>query len=187
LLFKGFTHIPYGTLSPEFEQHSLTCVSPSKTFNIAGLGASAIIIPNPALRRQFNWAKKGFMPMMTPFALAALVAAYQSGDEWLEQLLAYLQGNLDFLIDFFESRISGIKVVKPEGTYLVWLDCRDLGMDKMSLRAFFRKEAKLALEDGFVYGPGGAGFQRMNIACPRSTLEEALSRLEQAVKSSAPL
>lgn len=121
--------------------------------------------------------------MITPFGLAAMEAAYNCGDEWLEQLLAYLQGNLDFLNHYFENRIPGIKIIKPEGTYLVWLDCRELGMDKMALRGFFRNKARLALEDGFVYGPGGEGFQRMNIACPRSTLTDALGRLEKAVNS----
>jgi len=180
IIYGEGEHIPLASMSPELEQCSLTCISPSKTFNIAGLGASAIIIPNAELRRKFNKAKNGIMPMLNCFGITALVAAYNHGDEWLKQFLEYLQGNLDFLTDFFETKISRIKVVKPEGTYLVWLDCRGLGLDKMALRDFIRKEAKLGLEDGFIFGPGGEGFQRINIACPRSLLSEALMRLEKA-------
>lgn len=181
IIYGKEEHIPLASMSPELEQCSLTCISPSKTFNIAGLGASAIIIPNDELRRKFNRATKGIMPMLNCFGITSLVAAYNHGDEWLKQFLEYLQENLDFLTDFFETRIGRIKVIKPEATYLVWLDCREFGLDKMALRDFIRKEAKLGLEDGFIFGTGGEGFQRINIACPRSLLSEALIRLENAV------
>jgi cystathionine beta-lyase len=110
-------------------------------------------------------------------------AAYRDGDEWLEQLLDYLQGNLEFLMEYFMKKIPRVKVVRPEGTYLVWLDCRELGMDAMSLGAFMREKAKVGLNDGYLFGPGGAGFQRINIACPRPILEVILKRIEVAVNN----
>jgi cystathionine beta-lyase len=113
----------------------------------------------------------------------ATESAYRYGDEWLDQLLEYLQQNLDFLTEYVEKRINGIKVIKPEATYLVWLDCRELGMDGESLQQFILKQAKVAVNQGFTFGPGGEGFIRMNIACPRSVLEEGLSRIEKAVNS----
>lgn len=182
LLFKGSKHIPFASISEEFEQHSVVCMTASKTFNLAGLAASAIIIPNTKLRNIFNTARSGILPRPDVLALKALEAAYRDGDEWLEQLLDYLQGNLEFLMEYFRKRIPKIKVIRPEGTYLVWLDCRELGMDPMSLQAFTREKAKVGLEDGDLFGPGGAGFQRINIACPRATLEEALKRIEEAIQ-----
>ncbi|PPD57550.1 MalY/PatB family protein [Dehalogenimonas etheniformans] len=181
LLFDGTKHTPFATLSEEFAQNSITCMSASKTFNLAGLAASVIIIPNAHLRADFQTARAGIMPQPDSMALAALEAAFRDGDEWLQQLLAYLQGNLDFLVDFFEKRIPKIKVVRPQGTYLVWLDCRGLGLDSKALRNFFIHQARVGLDEGCRFGPHGEGFMRMNIACPRSTLEEALTRIEKAV------
>ncbi|MDO8716552.1 MAG: MalY/PatB family protein [Dehalococcoidales bacterium] len=182
LLFRGFKHIPFAAISAEFEPNCLVCMAPSKTFNLAGLGASTIIIPNKKLRDRFCAAKSGFMPGPNIFGLVALEAAYRYGDEWLEQVLEYLEGNLEFLTKYFAEKIPDIKVIKPEGTYLVWLDCRKLGMDAPCLKSFMIDTAKVGLEDGTIFGPEGAGFQRMNIACPRATLEEALKRIEHAVK-----
>ena len=158
-------------------------MAPSKTFNLAGLTASSIIIPDERLRDDFLNARTGIQPEPNIFGLTALEAAYRFGDEWLEQLLPYLQGNLDFVTEYFEKNIPKIKVIKPKGTYLVWLDCRKLGMDSMALRSFMRGKARVGFDDGLVFGAGGAGFQRMNIACPRAILEEALSRIEAAVSS----
>lgn len=183
LLFRGFKHIPFAAISAEFEQNCLVCMAPSKTFNLAGLGASTIIIPNKKLRDRFCAAKTGFMPGPNIFGLVALEAAYRHGDEWLEQLLEYLEGNLEFLVRYFAERIPAIKVIKPEGTYLVWLDCRKLGMDTERLKSFMIEKARVGLEDGTIFGAGGAGFERMNIACPRTTLKEALKRIEMAVDS----
>ncbi|MBI2851578.1 MAG: putative C-S lyase [Chloroflexi bacterium] len=182
LLFRGFSHVPFAAISEEFARNSIVCMAPSKTFNLAGLRASSIIIPDRKIRERFNAARAGIMPGPNAFGLVGLEAAYRYGDEWLEQLLDYLQGNLDFLVRYFEERIPEIKVVKPEGTYLVWLDCRGLGMDDANLRTLFREKALVGLEDGYVFGAGGSGFQRMNIACPRATLEEGLKRIERAVK-----
>ena len=183
LLFKGHNHTPFASISEAFEQNSIVCMAPSKTFNLAGLEASSVIIPNKKLRTDFAATRAGILPGPSLFGYVAMEAAYRLGDEWLEQLLDYLQGNLDFLLDFFADRIPRIKVIKPEGTYLVWLDCRELGMDKIELRSFFRNKARLGLDDGFLFGSGGSGFERMNIACPRVILNEALHRIESAVNN----
>jgi len=108
-------------------------------------------------------------------------AAYRYGDEWLEQLLDYLQKNLEFTLEYFVQKIPSITVIKPQATYLLWLDCRALGLDDMTLRDFMRQKARVGLDDGSLFGAGGSGFQRMNIACPRGILEEALHRIEIAV------
>jgi cystathionine beta-lyase len=181
LLFDGARHTPFASISEEFAQNSIVCMSASKSFNLAGLAASVIIIPNPRLRAAFQSARSGILPQPDVLALTALEAAFRDGDEWLQQLHAYLQGNLDFLVDFFECRIPQIKVIRPQGTYLVWLDCRSLELEKKRLRAFFCGEARVGLDEGHRFGAEGEGFMRMNIACPRATLEEALSRLERAV------
>jgi len=181
LLFKDHQHTPFASISEEFEQNSIVCMSPSKTFNLAGLEVSSIIIPNKKLRHLFINTRTGILPEPNLFGYTALEAAYRFGDEWLDQLLDYLQGNLDFLLKYFANRIPKIKVIKPQGTYLIWLGCRDLGMDDMTLRNFMRDKAKVGLDDGFLFGSGGSGFQRMNIACPRPILEEALIRIETMV------
>lgn len=183
LLFKGYKHIPFASISEEFKQHSIVCMAPSKTFNLAGLETSVIIIPNEKLRNKFNEAKGSFLQTPNTFGLVAMEAAFRYGDEWLEQLLEYIQENLEFLMDYFEKRIPKIKVIKPEGTYLVWLDCRELGMDAMALNNFMNRKAKVGLDDGYLFGTSGAGFERINIACPRSLLEEGLKRIENAVNS----
>ena len=183
IVFKGYRHIPFASISKEFEQNCIICMSPSKSFNLAGLGVSTVIIPNKRIRNEFNEMRSGILPGCNLFGYVALEAAYRFGDEWLEQVLEYLQGNLDFMLAYFAERIPKIKVTVPQGTYLIWLDCRGLGMDWRSLRSFMRGKAKVGLDDGILFGAAGSGFQRMNIACPRSTLEEALKRIEDAVNS----
>ena len=186
LLFKGYRHTPFASISEEFEQNSIVCMAPSKTFNLAGLSASSIIIPNKKLRESFNNIRSGILPGPNLFGLTGLEAAYRFGDEWLEQVLEYLQGNLDFTLEYFNTRIPWIKIIKPQGTYLLWLDCRDLGLDDLALRSFMRDKARVGLDDGFLFGSGGSGFQRMNIASPRSVLAEAYKRIEAAVKENIP-
>jgi cystathionine beta-lyase len=181
LLFKGYKHTPFASISDEFAQNSIVCMAPSKTFNLAGLEASSIIIPNKTLRREFARTREGILPMPNLFGYTALEAAYRFGDEWLDELLEYLQGNLDFVLKYFAEKIPKIKIIEPQGTYLIWLDCRDLGMNDMDLRTFMRERAKVGFDDGFLFGSGGSGFERMNIACPRAILEEALNKIESAV------
>ena len=181
LLFKGHTHIPFASLSSEFEQKSITCMAPSKTFNLAGLNASVIIIPNDELRERFQSIRHGIVTRVNLFGLTALEAAYRYGDEWLEQLLSYLQGNLEYLLSYFKEKIPSIRVIKPEGTYLIWLDCRGLGLNDIELKKFMRDKALVGLDDGYLFGLAGKGFQRINIACPRSILTDALERIETAI------
>jgi len=182
LLYKGYRHTPFAALSEEFAKNSIVCMAPSKTFNLPGLEASSIIIPDKKLRDRFNDIKSGVVPGLNVFGLTAMEAAYRHGDEWLGQLLDYLQGSLETAMKWFSERIPEIRVIKPQGTYLLWLDCRRLGMDDRMLQKFMREEARVGLDDGFMFGEGGSGFQRMNIACPRSILREALGRIEGAVK-----
>ncbi len=186
LLFKGYRHTPFASISEKFAQNCVICMAPSKTFNLAGLSCSTIIIPNDRLRADFKNTAAGILPQPNLFGYIALEAAYRHGDEWLEQVLDYLQDNLEFMTTYIKKHIPGIQVIKPEGTYLVWLDCRQLALDDMALRDFMRQQAKVGLDDGFVFGPGGSGFQRLNIACPRTVLQEALGRIEKAVKALAP-
>lgn len=182
LLFKGEKHVPFARLSNEFEQNSITCIAPSKTFNLAGLGASVIIIPNEKLRESFKKIRKGFLPSCSIFGMVALEAAFNYGDVWLEQFLDHLQHNLDLLVNYFEQYIPKIRVIKPEGTYLVWLDCRELNMNSDELAEFMNREARVGLDHGIAFGPSGAGFERINIACPQPMLEEGLSRIAAAVE-----
>jgi cystathionine beta-lyase len=183
ILYQGYKHTPFASISEEFAQNSVVCMAPSKTFNLAGLEASSIIIPNKELRDKFTDQMSGIVPGLNVFGLTAMEAAYRYGDEWLEQVLIYLQGNLEIITEYFAKRIPKIKVIKPQGTYLLWLDCRELGMDNLSLRSFIRDKARVGLNDGFIFGAAGSGFLRMNIACPRAILNEALSRIEAAVNS----
>ena len=184
ILFKGYRHIPFASISPAFAHNSITCTAPSKTFNLAGLQTSSIIIPNKKYYKIYeNILDSLALNENNVFGLVALEAAYRNGEEWLEQLLSYLNENLEFLMKYFKERILKIKVIKPEGTYLVWLDCRQLGFNAKDLNNFMIKKARVALDDGYWFGTEGEGFMRINIACPRSFLEEGLKRIERAVNS----
>ncbi|MHC2995301.1 MAG: pyridoxal phosphate-dependent aminotransferase [Candidatus Atribacteria bacterium] len=184
ILFKEYRHTPFASISQEFAQNSITCTAPSKTFNLAGLQTSTIIIPNKKYYKIYdNILNSLALNENNVFGLVALEAAYRYGEEWLIQLLSYLNKNLKFLMKYFEERIPKIKVIKPEGTYLVWLDCRQLGFSAKDLNDFMIKKAKIALDDGYWFGVEGEGFMRINIACPRSFLEEGLKRIERAVNS----
>lgn len=181
LILNGNRHTPFAAISPEFEANSVTCFAPSKTFNIAGMHCSVAVVPDKDLRQRFNDARAGIQGSPDLFATYAMEAAFKYGDEWLEQALKYIEGNLEFTLKYFAERIPRIKPNRPEGTYLMWLDCRSLGMDAKALRAFFNQTAKVGLNDGATFGPGGEGFQRLNIACARSILAEGLRRIEVAV------
>ncbi|WP_321212218.1 MalY/PatB family protein [Pseudalkalibacillus hwajinpoensis] len=182
LILKENKHTLISTLSDDIASNTITCIAPSKTFNLAGMQLSTIIIPDSEKREQFNeyMGKLGlFAP--SPFGITAIEAAYTHGEEWLEQLITYLEGNLDYLKSFIAERLPEIEVIEPEGTYLVWLDFRKLSMSHEELERLIQEDAKLALDEGYIFGEGGKGFERMNIACPRSILKEGLERLEQAL------
>jgi len=183
ILYKGYRHTPFAAISDEFAQNSVVCMAPSKTFNLAGLHASCIIVPNQKLRNSFSDQLAAVVPGPNVFGLVAMEAAFRDGDDWLAQMLDYLDGNLKITMEFFAKRIPKIKVIKPQGTYLLWLDCRKLGLDNQALSTFMREQARVGFDDGFLFGASGSGFERMNIACPRSILLEALSRIENAVNS----
>jgi cystathionine beta-lyase len=183
LIYRGYKHTPFISISEKFTQNSVTCIAPSKTFNLAGLQTSVIIVPNEKMKDQFTEVlKDNHVKRPNVFGAVALEAGYRQGEEWLEQLLDYLQGNLDFLTTYINEKVPQIKVVQPQGTYLIWLDCRKLGMTPEKLKDFITNKAKLWLDDGYIFGESGEGFERINIACPRIILTEALRRLESAVR-----
>jgi cystathionine beta-lyase len=182
LVYPGYRHTPFASLSPAFAENSVTCLAPSKTFNLAGLNTSVLVIPNERLRAAFQASPVTSVTTGTNvFGATALIAAYTHGDAWLDALLAYLQESLAYLRDYFASHIPAIRVIEPEGTYLVWLDCRGLGLADDELDRFMLREAGIATDEGHIFGPGGSGFQRLNIACPRSVLVRALQQLRDAV------
>jgi cystathionine beta-lyase len=184
ILFEGYKHTPFASISQAFAKKSITCTAPSKTFNLAGLQTSTIIIPNKKYYKIYdNILNSLALNENNVFGLVALEAAYRYGEEWLNQLLSYLKENLEFLKKYFKEKIPKIKVIIPEGTYLVWLDCRQLGFNAQDLNDFMIKKAKVALDAGFWFGKEGNGFMRMNIACPRSFLKEGLERIERAVNN----
>jgi len=188
LILPGFTHTNFASISNNFAMNSITCTSLSKTFNLAGLQLSNIIIPNKKLRNSFiNHIESVFIPeefgyLPNDLSLVAFTAAYQKCDEWLNSLLIYLKQNVDFLKSFIRNNITQIEVIEPEGTYLVWLDFRKLRIDPDKMKRFLRQKAKVVLDDGSKFGRGGEGFQRINIACPRTTLQKALERIHNAIK-----
>lgn len=183
-VFPGHTHYVLANLDERFRDITVTCTAPSKTFNIAGLQVSNIFIPDEKLRKAFlkEIDRTGYS-QLNQMGLVACEAAYKYGRDWLDQLLVYLKGNLDFARDFIDSRVPGVKLVEPEGTFLLWLDCRELHISDAELDRLMIEEAKLWLDGGRMFGPCGSGYQRINMACPRAILEKALTQFEEAVKS----
>ncbi len=181
LIYPPNRHIPFGKISEEFKMNSIICTSPSKTFNLAGLQLSNIIIPNERIRLELN--NKLLTIDIDPgsFASVAQIAAYNQGEEWLEELLVYLQNNLDFIDRFINEQMPRVKLIKPEATYLAWLDFSDYGLTYQELQALMQKKAKVALDDGYIFGAGGEQFQRINFACPRAILEKALENIKKSV------
>ncbi len=181
LTFSGHQHIPIASLDPEVARNTVTLIAPSKTYNIAGLHASIVIVQDQQLRQRFRHAGQGLVGSVNLLGLTAMIAAFQDGQEWLDQLLAYLEGNRDFLQEYVDQKLPGIHMTKPEGTYLAWLDCRETGIDNPY--EFFLKEARVAMNDGKTFGSGGEGFVRLNFACPRSLLQQALDRMRAALQN----
>jgi cysteine-S-conjugate beta-lyase len=182
LVMKGHTHLPLATISPAVASLTVTCTAPNKTFNVAGLQAGNVIISNPELRDRFRAVlTSAGLTMANILALAASEAAYDHGEEWLEQLLEYLHGNYLFLRTFVEQRMPRVKATPLEGTYLAWLDFRGCGLGDPELKTLLLQKARVWLDAGPMFGPGGEGFQRINIACPRSVLAQALERIAAAL------
>ncbi|MDD5495179.1 MAG: aminotransferase class I/II-fold pyridoxal phosphate-dependent enzyme, partial [Dehalococcoidia bacterium] len=182
IVYSGYKHVPFATLGDDFAANCVTCTAASKTFNLPGLQTSNIIFTNPDLKARYTEVVRSCsMPSPNMFGIAATEAAYRYGEPWLTQLLTYLEGNIAYLIEYISAKLPGLKLIQPQGTYLLWLDFRDCSIATDRLANFVREEAKVGLEPGTIFGCSEPGFERMNIACPRSTLEEALSRIEKAI------
>jgi len=181
LVFSENKHIPIASLSPEISSKTITLIAPSKTFNIAGLKTSVAIITNKELRTNFDNARKGLLGSVNLLGLYASMAAYKYGEDWLDELLQYLENNRDFLHNYIEKELPGISMAKPEGTFLAWLDCREAGIEGKASE-YFKDEAKVLINDGGWFGAGCDGFVRLNFGCPRSQLSEALGMLKGALQ-----
>ena len=182
-LWQGHEQTPYASISEEACLHSMMCTAPSKTFNLAGMATSNLFIPDPEMRRKFRSELLDVgQENMNRLGLFACRAAYEGGGEWLDQLIGYLSGNLALVRDFCKNRVPQIQLVEPEGTYLAWLDCRELGMTDDELMEFFSNEAKVWLDPGTHSGEQGSGFMRFNLSSSRSVIAQALDQIEAAWK-----
>lgn len=180
LLFSGHEHIPVASLDPEIARQTITLMAPSKTYNIAGLKCAFAVIQDKALRERYRAAYAGLVSGVNLFGFTAALAAYSEGGEWLTEMLAYVERNRDMLLDYVTDELPGIEMVSPEGTYLAWLDCRGAGIPGKPA-AFFLEAACVALNEGEWFGPGGRGYARLNFACTRAVLDEALGRMRAAL------
>ena len=181
MTFKGFTHTPFATVSEDAKNNSITFMAASKTFNIAGLKSSYHIIQNDGLRRQYNdFLRKNELDSAHLFATAPVATAYNEGDEWLSQMLEYVEANIDYMEDFLKANMPKLDMIRPQASFLVFLDARALGLPHDELVRFFIREAKVGMNDGATFGEGGSGFMRMNLGCPRSVLKKALGQIKSA-------
>lgn len=178
LAYSDARHTMLGSLA-QADDKIITSIAPGKTFNLQGLGLSALVIPHEEQRKGVTRALESMhLDQCNPFSTAAFEAAYRGGDEWLDALLAYLETTRDFVADYLRTHIPQIRLVRPQATYLLWLDCRGLGMDDAALRDFFIKQCKLGMNPGTIYGAGGSGFMRMNIGVPRERIRAALESIK---------
>ena len=178
----GNRHIPFASVSPEAAACSITFGAPSKTFNIAGIVSSYSVVPNDLLRNRFHeWMEANEMNAAPLFSPIATIAAFRKGEEWRKQMLEYVEGNINFLTDYCREKMPEIKPLRPQASFLVWLDCRSLGLDHDQLIDLFINKAGLALNDGEMFNPGGQGFMRLNVGTPRKILKSALDRLHKAI------
>ncbi|WP_349948350.1 MalY/PatB family protein [Lacrimispora sp. BS-2] len=184
LVFHGKKHTPTAMISEKAKDHVISCISGTKTFNLAGLQASTTVFPSLEMKAAFDkfWMNLD-IHRNNAFSSVAMEAAFNEGEEWLEQLLPYISENFDFIREYCEKYIPKIKPNVPDATYLVWLDCRELGMNNERLRKFMIEEAKLGLNEGYTFGRSLSGYMRLNAACPRSVLAKAMKQLEDAVNS----
>lgn len=182
LILWGNKHIPFSSISEELRRITITCIAASKTFNLAGMQSSIVVFPDKGMKDKFDqaWARL-HIECNNCFSMVGTQAAFEHGEEWLEQLLKYIESNVTFVMEYFKKNIPSIRPICPEATYLVWLDCRQLGMNGNQLNRFMVFEAGLAMSAGTYFGKNGEGFMRMNVACPRVVLEKALVQLSAAV------
>lgn len=181
LTYTGARHYPLASIAPA-SNRIVTAVAPSKTFNIAGLNLSALIVPNQAHRQALHAAFETLHVSATnPFSIVAFEAAYRDGEAWLDALLPYLTKTRDFVIDYVNTHLPKMRVIDTDGTYLLWLDCRALAMDDDGLKQFFIEKASLGLSPGILFGAAGGGFMRMNIAAPLATIRQALDQINKAL------
>lgn len=184
LVLPGARHIPLASVSQKAASVTVTCMAPSKTFNLAGLSTSSMIISDPGLMEKFRKTLVGLhLHLGNIFGNVASEAAYTHGREWLEQLMNYIEGNVDLVINFCRERLPVIRPVRPEATYMIWLDCRAMERNSQELNRFFVEEAGVGMNEGSRFGPGGEGFMRMNLACPKATVVSALEQIENAIKN----
>jgi cystathionine beta-lyase len=182
LIMPGHRHIPTASLSAKAAGVTVTLTAGTKTFNLAGLGCSLVIASNPMLRKRYQAAQKRIWTgIANAFSAVAAEAAYRHGASWLEQVLNYVQGNCEFLAAFLSERLPRARLIPMEGTYLAWVDLRELGFSDEQLKDRILRKARIWLDDGPMFGTGGEGFQRINLACPRSTLEQALEAMAGAL------
>ena len=184
LVYKNYSYTPLASISNEIANYTVTFIAPSKTFNMAALATSSVISSNIELKEKYDKVLDAIhIGMGNVFGTVASEAAYTHGDEWLDQLMEYLEKNLNLVEDYIKEKIPQIKMLRPEGTYLVWLDCSDLDLKGKDLKNFMIEDAGLGFNDGRMFGTGGEGFMRMNIACPKQIVLDALIRLEKAVNN----
>lgn len=181
-VYDNRQHIPIASLDPEIAKNSITLMAPSKTFNIAGLECSFAVIPDAELRDQYCGARAGICPPPNFLGILAATVAYREGQPWLDEMRSYLQGNRDALADYVNRELPGVSIYKPEGTYLAWLDCREAGIPGKPGK-FFLDRAGVAMNEGAMFGSGGAGFVRFNFGTPRPLIMEALERMKKALGS----
>ena len=182
LVFKDFIHTPIGAISKDIRNNLIAMYAPSKTFNVAGLATASLVIPNPEIREKFkDYLNRIGLHLLNIFGIEAFTTAYQEGEEWLEQVLEYIEANYRFVQDYLSVNIPQIKASEMEGTYLMWLDCRELNLNQNELVDLFVKKAGVGLNDGTVFGASGEGFMRLNIGCSRSILEKALTQINEAI------
>lgn len=180
LMLDGRRHRPFASLGPEIADHTVTLMAPSKTFNIPGLGCSFAVVTNPRLRARLEHAGAGIVPHVNVMGLVATQAAFSRCDDWLAALLAYLSANRDALLSFIDEQMPGVTATAPAATFLAWLDFRGLALPTDPYN-FFLQRARVAMNDGPTFGPGGDGFVRLNFGCPRPTLMQALSQMQAAL------
>ncbi|MBQ8223920.1 MAG: PatB family C-S lyase [Bacteroides sp.] len=183
ILLYNHCHTPFASVSPEAQACSITFGAPSKTFNMAGVVSSYAIVPNAELReRFFGWLSANELNEPTLFAPIATLAAFTQGEEWRRQMVSYIEGNVDLVMDFCRTRLQQVKPLRPQASYLMWLDCRTLGLPQPQLVDLFVHKAGLALNDGSIFGREGEGYMRLNVASPRSMVLQALEQLEAAIR-----